>query len=72
MRVAMRKGAVMKAATGRSRLCSRNKTAGEVDAGRVNLRILLRESTGIKARSTAKLKNMRTLSWPLRPETALR
>jgi hypothetical protein len=61
--VAVSEGAVLEAATGRAGLCPRDEAVGEVDAGGVDLGVLLGESTGIEARAATKLKNVGSGGW---------
>ena len=55
--ISMGEGTVAEAATGCARFCSGNEAAGEVDAGGVDLGVLLREPAGIEAGTATKFKN---------------
>jgi hypothetical protein len=58
MGITVGEGTVPEAATGGSRFGSGDEAAGQIDSRGVDLGILLRESTGIKAWAAAELKNM--------------
>ena len=59
MDITVDEGAVFEAAAGGSGFGSCDEALGEVDAGGVNLRVLLRESTGIEAGTAAEFEDVR-------------
>ena len=56
--VAVGEGAVLEAAAGGSGFGSGDEALGEVDAGGVDLRVLLRESTGVEAGAAAEFEDV--------------